>query len=124
MEHEDLDGRDWRVLKDFSYKTEIKPKETITSNFFIFHNNGIIEVLKGFCWDGPTGGLDTKNAMLASLLHDIGCILRARGLLTDREINQFDDLYYKVCLEEGMSKFRAGYMFAGISLNTRIRYGV
>ncbi len=124
LKHEDLDGRNWRVLEDYSYQTQIKPKETITSDFFIFHSNGRIDVFKGFCWDGPTGGFDTKNAMLASLLHDIGCILRERGLLTDQEIDQFDDLYYTVCREEGMSKFRAGYMFAAISINTKARYGV
>ena len=124
LKHEDLDGRNWRVVEDFSYQTNIQLKETITSNFFIHHSNGRIDVFKGFCWDGPSGGFDTKNAMLASLLHDIGCVMRARDQLTDDEIDQFDDLYYTVCVEEGMSKFRAGYMFAAISANTKIRYGV
>ena len=124
LKHEDLDGRNWRVLEDFSYQTSIKSAETITSDFFIFHGNGRIDVLKGFCWDGPTGGLDTPNTMLASLLHDIGCIMRERGQLTDEQIDQFDDLYYTICVEEGMTKFRAGIQFAAISANTKIRYGV
>lgn len=124
LKYEDLDGRDWRIPEDFSYQTNIKPKETLTSLFFTWHSNGRVDVYKGFAWDGPTGGFPTKNTMLASLLHDIGCVLRKRGQLTDEEIDQFDDLYYNICLEKGMSKLRAGVQFAIISANTRIRYGV
>lgn len=124
LKYEDLDGRNWRLIEGFKYQTEIMPAETIVSPFFIFHETGEIEPLKGFCWDGPTGGFDTPNTMLASLLHDIGCILRKRGLLTDEQIEQFDDLYYNICREKGMSKLRAGVQFAVISANTKIRYGV
>ena len=124
MEYESL--RDWkyRVLKGFTHKTDIKPTTALVSSFSSLGTDGLITVEKGFCWDGMSGGVDTENSMLASLLHDIGCNYRAAGWLTDKEIDQFDDLYHTVCLEEGMSKFRASLQFAAISANTRIRYGV
>lgn len=124
MKYESLHDWKYRVLEGFTYQTEIKPKKKIQSSFSSIDINGLITVEKGFCWDGPSGGVDTENSMLASLLHDIGCNYRAEGLLIDKEIEQFDDLFYKVCIECGMSEFRAGYMYRAISANTKIRYGV
>jgi len=124
MEYESLQDWKYRVLKRFTYQTDIKPVEKIQSSFSSLDTDGVITVEKGFCWDGPSGGVDTKNSMLASLLHDIGCNYRAEGFLEDDEIEQFDDLFYKVCIECGMSEFRAGYMYKAISINTKLRYGV
>ena len=118
--------RDWkyRVLRGFTYETDIKPENKIQSSFSSLDTDGLITVEKGFCWDGPTGGFDTENSMLASLLHDIGCNYRVGRLLADKEIEQFDELFYNVCIDYGMSKLRAGYMYRAISVNTKIRYGV
>ena len=51
--------------------------------FFTLYRSGILEVRKGFCWDGATGAFDTADFMVPSLVHDIFCILVNEKRLPD-----------------------------------------
>ena len=72
---------------------------------------GFMTIKAGFIWgaSGPT--IDSKSSRLASCVHDGLYHLSDMGLFKgskSREMRQFsDDLLYKICLEEGMWKWRA-----------------
>ena len=75
----------------------------------------------GYAWDGPSGPMmDTKTAMVASLAHDGGAQISRRSpkwteLARDRFIEKNNDLFYRLCIESGMWRFRARYARWGVA---------
>lgn len=75
----------------------------------------------GYAWDGPSGPMmDTKTAMVASLAHDGGAQIMRRSkrmpsLIRTQFIRKNNDLFYRLCIEGGMWKFRAKYARWGVS---------
>ena len=70
----------------------------------------------GFRWDGPSGPtIDTENFIRGSLIHDL--LYRAiRALHLPAWIRpEADMLLYVICRSDGMSKFRAGYVYKGVA---------
>ena len=124
MEYESLKPWKYRITKSFSLQTDIKPAKTIRTNFSTLTTTGRLYIHKGFCWDGASGAKDTKNIMRGSAVHDCGCNWYLKGLITDKERGQFDDLFYKLIKKDGMSDFRAGYIIKAVKANTKIRYGI
>lgn len=75
----------------------------------------VLYIKKGYCWDGPSGPTcDTKNSMQASLVHDaLYQLIRTRELsITYRKVA--DDLFFKICLEDGMRKWRAWIWYQAV----------
>jgi len=74
-------------------------------------SDGFLTIKKGFRWgaSGPT--FDTKSSRRASCAHDALYYLSDWGLFLGRhskDMRQFsDDLLYKMCIQDGMWKFRA-----------------
>lgn len=124
MEYESLKDWKYRIIKTFSLGTGIKPAKTIRTNFSTLTVRGRLYIHKGFCWDGASGARDTDNIMRGSCLHDAGCNWYLKGLITDEMRSQFDDLFYKLIKEDGMSDLRAGYIIKAVKANTKIRYGI
>jgi len=102
-----------------------------------------IILYRGFAWDGPSGpAMDTPNALIPSGFHDCGYqACRMEELDADIYRCQFDELYKELCrvdrymppyflleslkdpdipppyeLQKGMTYFRSGYHFIGVSL--------
>jgi hypothetical protein len=73
---------------------------------------------KSCAWDGPSGPtIDTKGFMRGSLVHDGLYQLMRDGLLDHEEYRKDADLLLKaICLEDGMSRFRAWYVYHGVRL--------
>lgn len=78
--------------------------------------NGSLVIEKGYCWDGPSGpSIDTENFMRGSLVHDaLYQLLRLHAL--DPAYRDYSDLLlWKICREDGMSAFRAWYVWKAVS---------
>lgn len=78
------------------------------------NEQGWLTVRRGYCWDGPSGpSVDTDSFMRGSLFHDALYQLLREGQLrdegTDRRIA--DELLRDVCRADGMSRFRAWYVY-------------
>ena len=73
----------------------------------------------GYAWDGPSGPtIDTKNFMRGSLVHDGLYQLMREGLLAHEEYRKSaDDLLRDICVEDGMSKFRAWYVHRAVRIS-------
>ena len=72
----------------------------------------VLTIYPRYAWDGPSGPtIDTKTFMRGSLFHDALCQLIGEGLLDKKYRKYADQLLRKLCLEDGMSKFRVWYVY-------------
>jgi hypothetical protein len=107
------------LLDAYEYKSAIKGVELIVDaekrgNIHL-HTNGMIKVGKFFEWDGPSGfTIDTKNFMRGSLLHDAIYRLIRVGALPWSVKEYADGVLYRSCIEDGMSRFRARYVYKAV----------
>lgn len=77
---------------------------------------GKLTIYHGYAWDGPSGpAIDTRNFMRGSLVHDV-----LYEMIRDRILNELtyrihvDELLRRICLEDGMSRFRAWWVYYGV----------
>lgn len=112
-DYERIGFRRWRVLKDFDTVCEFDMQQPVTTKFGHFENK-VLTIKKGFQWDGATGALDTPDIMKASCVHDWFCNNVDNGVLPIEYRRKGDDLFYRICLEEGMPEFRAAYCHAAV----------
>lgn len=122
MEYESLADWKYRILKSFSIQTEIKPSSTIRTVFTTLTPTGRLYIKKGFCWDGASGAIDTKNIMRGSAVHDALCNLHQKGLITIDQRKQADKLLYKIIKQDGMSSVRAKIVYEAVRKFVEIRY--
>lgn len=51
---------------------EIRPERRVHTRFFTISKSGLLFVMPGYSWDGPSGPtVDTLDTMFASLVHDV-----------------------------------------------------
>lgn len=121
-DYERIGFRKWRVLKAFDTVCEFRPpvcKETglispIKTEFGLFKPDGVLNIEKGFQWDGATFAWDTDSIMKGSCVHDWFCNAVDNGVLPVSYRRKGDDLFKRICLEEGMPEFRAVYAHAAV----------
>jgi len=96
-------------------ETGIIPAHRIETEYINLNLAGLITVKHGYAWDGPSGPtIDTKNFMRGSLFHDALYQLLREGHLAHAQRPAVDLLLKKLCLEDGMSKLRAWYVWKGV----------
>ena len=73
-------------------------------------------VRKGYCWDGPSGPTwDTPNFMRGSLFHDAWYqLMREYGSYYFQFRGGADKLLQRMCIEDGMSSWRARWVYWGV----------
>jgi hypothetical protein len=88
----------------------------ISSRYIRLTADGLLVIYSGYCWDGPSGPtIDTKNFMRGSLVHDALYQLIREGKLP-MEVRLFADRVLQIiCIEDGMSDFRAWYVYTSVS---------
>ena len=88
----------------------------ITTDYISIHDNNILIIQKGYAWDGPSGPtIDTKNFMKGSLVHDALYQLMRQGYLLEYK-EYADKLLRQMCVVDGMSRFRAWYIYHALKL--------
>lgn len=112
----------YRKLKHYKYQL-VEPYQlkigitgyTIDTPYLKLDHEGNFVISRGYAWDGPSGPtIDTPDFMRGSLLHDaLYQLIRMRALPYDYK-EYADLLLKKVCLEDGMSNFRAGYVYLAV----------
>ncbi len=103
-------------LKEEVYQTDIK-KVSVSNMYLSLSTRGVLRVHTHYVCDGPSGGaIPTKTFMRGAFGHDALYQLMREGLL-DRKYRKTADLLLKrVCLEDGMNKFRAWYVYHAVRL--------
>jgi hypothetical protein len=113
----------YQLLEDYIYQTDIKgklirfavPAWGITKHIVWLTEDGELTIMAGYAWDGPSGpGIDTKNFMRGSLVHDVIYQLLREKLLPEEFRENADRYIRDICLEDGMSKLRAWWVYHGL----------
>ncbi len=108
-------GFKYQLTEDFCIITDIKPGETVEWLFVTLFDDGLLKIKRGWAWDGPSGlTLDTKNSMIAALVHDALYALMQRKLISWDCRKEADALFYRLLKEDGMWQWRAGYWYAAV----------
>jgi len=108
----------YQLMEEYQQKIDIKPANDILLRFLELHRDGLLIVRKAYAWDGPSGPtFDSKNFMRGSLVHDaLYQLMRLRALDYKVYRKRVDEILRECCREDGMSAFRAWYVFLGVRL--------
>jgi len=114
-------GYKYQLAQDYEAKTNVVPKnETITTEYITLLPDGTLRIKKGYAWDGPSGPtIDTKSFMRGSLEHDAFYQLLRMKKLSEDWFKTINQRLRDVCREDGMSRFRAWYVWRGVSKFTK-----
>lgn len=81
-----------------------------------FTVGSMLTIKKGYAWDGATCAIDTDNFIDASLVHDF-LYQMIREKVLGKEYRLIADKILKaICLANGMSSFRVGYVYTCVRL--------
>ncbi|MEE4112301.1 MAG: hypothetical protein V2I40_05760 [Desulfobacteraceae bacterium] len=90
---------------------------TVDTRYLKLDVDGWLQIAKGYAWDGPSGPtIDSLNFMRGSLVHDALYQLIRIEEIPPRYKEYADLLLKKTCLEDGMSNFRANYVYQAVKL--------
>lgn len=109
-------GYKYQLAADYKVETVIIPKKQVSSEYLLLEADGTLTISKGYAWDGPSGPtIDTKNFMRGSLVHDAFYQLMREGKLDMRWRKVADKLLHKMCIDDGMSRIRAWYVYNSVA---------
>ena len=113
--YKDLRSYKYQLAEDYTIQSNITGHEAEVENYIKLQENGCLTIKKFYSWDGPSGPtIDTKTFMRGSLVHDAFYQLLREKKISRKYRKQADDLLRTVCLEDGMSKFRAWYVHKAV----------
>lgn len=108
----------YQLIAPYEYKIDLSrfPVTSATPNDFVHFHANVMVLAKGYAWDGPSGPtIDTKTFMRGSLIHDALYQLLCEEIVLRRELHEArkyaDQLLRAICIEDGMSSFRAWYVY-------------
>ncbi len=107
----------YNLHADFEYQTDIEVDTPRDLGLLEITFAGKLIIRQGYAWDGPSGpSIDTKNFMRGSLIHDALYQLMREKVLPQSARKRVDEIFREVCLKDGMSKFRAWYVYKAVRL--------
>ena len=106
----------YQIRKDVTITTGILPEQAIETPFINLSAEGELMLKNGYAWDGPSGpAIDTPTFMRGSLVHDAFYqLMRASELDYKQYRDQADQLLRTLCLQDGMMRFRAAYVYQAV----------
>jgi hypothetical protein len=117
IKYRKLDSYKYQLMERYVHATQwALPKALETSGrWVVLSKTGRLTLKKGYAWDGPSGPtIDTKNFMRGSLVHDALYQLIRERLLPGSKRKPADVLLWLICLEDGMSRPRADYVYHAV----------
>ena len=108
-------GFKYQLIGDYTTQTSITAGKSIKTEFIELSATGLLTVKNGYAWDGPSGPtIDTKTFMAGSLCHDALYQLLRLRLLEPSWRRRADRELKKICIESGMNRFRAWYVYNSV----------
>lgn len=105
----------YQLNSEYRYQTVIMPANDLVSDFVDLNASGLLIIKKYYAWDGASGpAIDTKTILRGSLVHDALYQLLSLELLDRKFKDDIDLLFQKICLDDGMSRFRAWYVYKAV----------
>lgn len=111
-------GYKYQLVNDYRHGLRfLEPRPEIETEFIQLSEDCVLTIRHGYAWDGPSGpAIDTKNFMRGSLIHDALYQLIRDGWLTIEDKEAADRELELVCLEDGMSRLRAWWVYQSVAL--------
>lgn len=110
-------GYKYQLSDSYSVGVTICPEYDIDTDYIGLTRNGLLSIEKGYAWDGPSGPtVDTPSFMRGSLIHDSLYQLIREGNLSEEDREAADLELHRICLEDGMSRLRAWWVWRGVRL--------
>ena len=110
-------GFKYQIVWNYSVKTKILPSKSIRTKYLSLNTKGRIVIRSGYAYDGPSGPtVDTKNFMRGSLVHDAFYQLMRMEKLDGSWRHEADKELRRMCLEDGMSRIRAWWVYRAVRL--------
>jgi len=108
----------YQLMEDYGLTIDIKLENDIDFKFLSLSSSGLLTIRKAYAWDGPSGpSIDTRNFMRGSLIHDaLYQLMRLSALDYRTHRKRTDEILRETCKEDGMSSFRAWYVYQGVRL--------
>lgn len=111
MKYSKIPTYKYRLMEDEVTKlSDAFAAYTITTDHMTL-KDGMLTLKKGYAWDGASGGVDTKDIMRASLVHDALCQLIWLAALPASRQKDADKELRRLCIEDGMAGWRATYVY-------------
>lgn len=109
LKYKELHGYKYLLMRNMQVAVDIPVN---CQNDYIILRDGVLTMREDYAWDGASGpAMDTPDFMRGSLFHDGLYQLMREKLLDIKYRDAADRLLQKICLEDGMGKFRAGYVY-------------
>lgn len=109
----------WKYGLERAYEVYIgiRPHVDFIHPYYSLTTEGVLTLRAGFRWDGPSGpAIDTKSFMRGSAVHDaLYQMIRAQKLPLWQK-DAADRLLQRMCLEDGMWKVRAEWVYQSLRL--------
>lgn len=117
MKYRKIEGYKYQLYETEVISTPIIPEKEITTEFLYIGLNGQLVIKRWYAWDGPSGPtIDTTAFIKASLAHDALYQLMRLGLLPKHHFSPANRFLRDQCIQFGMSKFRAWYIFQSVEM--------
>lgn len=106
-------GYNYQLKRRYSISTPLRPDRAVGNDFVSLTASGKLTLQAAYAWDGASGAPDLASVMRASLVHDGLYQLIREGLLDANDFrDDADELFYELCVEDGLQKAlaRAAYL--------------
>ena len=104
----------YELVQPYEQDTDIKDY-SIDTKYLRLQTNGKLMIFNKYAWDGPSGPtIDTLDFMRGSLVHDALYQLIRLEKIPYSCKGRTDELLREICLQDGMSKFRAWYVYQAV----------
>jgi hypothetical protein len=105
----------YSLVKDETYETGFKLDGLKNLGLLRLTKTGKLTIKNSYAWDGASGpAIDTRNFMRGSLIHDALYQFIREGILNNSDRKRCDEILRDICLEDGMSKIRAWWVYRGV----------
>ena len=110
------EGYKYQLHDEYSVEIPVKANNDIDTDYIKLSTDGVLRIMKGYAWDGPSGPTyDSLNFMRGSLVHDaLYQLMREDFLDKDTYRKPVDRLLQRMCKEDGMSSIRAYWVYKGV----------
>ncbi len=106
----------YQVMEAVFVLTDLHPEHDIDHPNFSLTKDGILTAKSGYCWDGPSGGVDSKCFLRGSLFHDIPYNMNQLGFALPKDWKKkTDKLLVRLCCADGMSPLRRWWVFKAVT---------
>ena len=116
IKYRPLKGYKYMLMEPYEYDTGWR-LEKPCGHWLILQltTMGMLKIAESYCWDGPSGTtIDTPNFMRGSLVHDALYQFIREGQLPANRRKDADDILRRICRVDGMSPFRAWYVYHSV----------